>query len=209
MEDPPQLIVLAGPNGAGKSTAAAYLLPRGMIFVNADEVAKTLPGYPAPAVDLLAARLVLEQMASLEQGRVSFALETTLASRSLAPRVNRLREIGYHLRLMFLFVPSADLSVRRVAFRVLRGGHSIPEATIRRRYRSGIKNFFELYRPVADKWTVYDTTVAGPPRMIAEGIMDGVIQIDEPDLWENLNERGRHGAQSDGQGDIRTMGRDG
>jgi predicted ABC-type ATPase len=38
-DSPPQVIVLAGPNGAGKSTAAAYLLPEGITFVNADEVA--------------------------------------------------------------------------------------------------------------------------------------------------------------------------
>jgi predicted ABC-type ATPase len=81
MADAPQLIVLAGPNGAGKSTAASLLLPEGLAFVNADEVAKTLPGYPSRAVDILAGRLVLEQMDNLERERASFAVETTLSSR--------------------------------------------------------------------------------------------------------------------------------
>src|SRR5438128_1653968 len=104
MEETPEVIVLAGPNGAGKSTAAAHLLPQGIVFVNADEVAKTLPGYPSTAVDIQAGRLVLEQLDALERERTSFAVETTLSSRSLAPRLARLRRLGYKFRLLFLFV---------------------------------------------------------------------------------------------------------
>ena len=154
----PSVIVLAGPNGAGKSTAAAHLLPQGITFVNADEVAKTLPGYPSIAVDMQAGRLVLEQMDELERERTSFAVETTLSSRSLAPRIARMRRSGYKFRLLFLFVPNADFSVQRVASRVRQGGHAIPEETIRRRHAAGINNFFSLYQPLADRWAVYDTT---------------------------------------------------
>ena len=50
----PLVVVIGGPNGAGKSTAAGRLLPEGMIFVNADEIAKGLPG--SPEVDRLIAR---------------------------------------------------------------------------------------------------------------------------------------------------------
>jgi predicted ABC-type ATPase len=46
MVDQPLFVVLAGPNGAGKSTAAATLLDPSLTFVNADEIAKGLPGYP-------------------------------------------------------------------------------------------------------------------------------------------------------------------
>jgi len=180
------VIVLAGPNGAGKSTAAAHLLPPGITFVNADEVAKTLPGYPSTAVDIEAARLVLEQMDELERERTSFAVETTLSSRSLAPRIARLRRSGYNFRLIFLFVPNADLSVKRVDFRVRLGGHFIPEETIRRRHGAGIKNFFALYRPLADQWSVHDTTKFGCPPVIARGRMDGIDEINDPDSWNAL-----------------------
>ena len=55
MEDrSPEILVIAGPNGAGKSTCASKYLPAGMAFLNADEVAKGLPGYPSPSADMQA-----------------------------------------------------------------------------------------------------------------------------------------------------------
>src|SRR5689334_991207 len=99
------VIVLAGPNGADKSTSAARLVPPEMPFVNADEVAKTLPGYPSRAVDLQAGPIVLEEMVRLEIDRSDYAVETTLASRSLAPRLARLRRVGYRARLLFVSLP--------------------------------------------------------------------------------------------------------
>jgi predicted ABC-type ATPase len=146
----PEILVIAGPNGAGKSTCAARYLPAGMAFLNADEVAKELPGYPSPAVDIQAGRIILEQMDEHEQRGESFAVETTLATRSLATRIVRLRQSGYRFHLIYMSSPSADFSVRRVASRVRSGGHHIPEQTIRRRYVAAIKNFVQLYRPIAD-----------------------------------------------------------
>ena len=72
MVSKPLLIVLAGPNGAGKSTAATRLLPEDSPFLNADEIAKTLPNYPSSAADLEAGRIMLEQMNEL--GRVGSKL---------------------------------------------------------------------------------------------------------------------------------------
>ncbi len=145
-------IVLAGPNGSGKSTAASALLHSSVTFVNADEIARGLPGYPSRPVDLEAGRLALARMDRLAEIRADFAFETTLASRSLASRVTRLKSAGYFFQLIFLCAPNADFSVQRVASRVSAGGHDVPEETIRRRYRAGLVNFCELYRPLADRW---------------------------------------------------------
>jgi len=190
LESQLQVIVIAGPNGAGKSTAAAYLLPAGMTYVNADEIAKALPNYPSRNADIEAGRLVLEQLEDLELHRASFAVETTLAGRTLAPRVARLRQAGYRFRLIFVWLPSADLSVQRVASRVRSGGHDIPEATIRRRYDSGLSNFFSLYQPIADKWTVLETARGGTPAIIAEGRIGGDVRIEDPVLWLRVQEGG-------------------
>ena len=184
-------IVIAGPNGAGKSTAAAHLPPADMAFINADEVAKTLPNYPSRDADLAAGRIVLEQMDEHERRRDEFAVETTLAGRTLAARVARLRTIGHRFRLAFLFVPDASISVARVAGRVRLGGHHIPEDTIRRRHGLGIANFFRLYQPIADDWAVFDTTLLGPPRTIAEGTMGRVTGIADPDAWQLMQRRSR------------------
>jgi predicted ABC-type ATPase len=181
--DKPLIIVVAGPNGAGKSTAAAHLLPPGITFLNADEMAKLIPGYPSQAADIQAGRLLLSQMDELEGNRASFSVETTLASRSLAPRITRLRSIGYEFRLSFAFLPDPEMAVSRVAGRVRQGGHNIPIETIRRRYRAGILNFFELYQPLADQWFVFDTTSPAPLKLIAEGIMGEVARVEELVSW--------------------------
>ena len=186
----PTFVVLGGPNGAGKSTAAAVLLPPEMTFVNADEVAKGLPSYPSHTADLEASRLILEQMDCLEADRADFAVETTLAGRSLAARAARLRAIGYRFRLIFVTIPEADLSVSRVAFRVANGGHHIPGDTIRRRFIAGPRNFFRMYRPVADKWEVYETSEVGRPILIAEGNMEEGPKILDPASWDEFRRRG-------------------
>jgi predicted ABC-type ATPase len=139
----PIFIVIAGPNGAGKSTPASLLLPPDMPFLNADEIAKGLPGYPSNSADMEASRIVLKEMDEHENDHRGFAFETTLASRSLAPRIVRLRQSGFLFRLAFAFLPDLNLAVARVAGRVRLGGHHIPEETIRRRYRAGLANFFK------------------------------------------------------------------
>ena len=190
----PLIIVIAGPNGAGKSTAAASIVPPDMPFLNADEIAKGLAGYPSQAADIQAGRILLSQMDDLEEKRGDFAVETTLASRSLAPRIARLRRSGYLFRLAFAFLPDPDLAVVRVAGRVRQGGHNIPEDTIRRRYRAGIANFFNIYLPLADQWHVFDTTRPSPLRMIAEGIIGEPVHVEDPSLWHLIQERSRDGS---------------
>lgn len=181
----PLIIVLAGPNGAGKSTAAAHLLPESIPFVNADDIAKKLPNYPSPQADIAAGRIVLARLDELGAARSDFAFETTLASLSLAARVTALRKSGYVLRLIFLWTPHPEFSIRRVAARVKAGGHHIPEETIRRRHKAGIINFFGRYQAIADKWEVYDNT-RPHPSLIAEGTMQTTRAIFDPMIWARM-----------------------
>src|SRR5438874_708474 len=101
---PPHIVVIAGPNGAGKSTVAPYLLSRTTSFINADEIAKELTTAASRNVDIQAGRLLLQRLDELEQQRANIAVETTLASRSLAPRIARLRANGYRFYLFFVWL---------------------------------------------------------------------------------------------------------
>ncbi|MCY2996183.1 MAG: hypothetical protein NTY19_51290 [Planctomycetota bacterium] len=92
------------------------------------------------------------RLRELAARRRDFAFETTLASRSLAPWLAELVRGGYEFHLVFLWLPSEDFAVQRVADRVRMGGHSVPEATVRRRYERGLRNFFRLYQPLAATW---------------------------------------------------------
>ncbi len=109
----------------------------------------------------------VSQLHDLAEQRLDFAFETTLASRSFAPWLQRLGTSGYAVHFFFLWLPSADFAVQRVADRVRAGGHNVPEETVRRRYRTGLKNFFKLYEPIASTWRLYDAS--GPePTLVAE-----------------------------------------
>src|SRR5207247_5722706 len=120
-------LVIGGPNAAGKTTTAPRLLQQALEvseFVNADAIALGLSAFRPDTAALAAGRAMLARLQVLAESRADFAFETTLASRSFAPWLRRLRTSGYHVHLAFLALPDADLAVARVAGRVRSGGHS-------------------------------------------------------------------------------------
>jgi predicted ABC-type ATPase len=185
----PHLIVIAGPNGAGKSTTAPSLL-KGTLkvteFVNADLIAQGLSGFQPEGAAFHAGRVMLERIHFLAKKNIDFAFETTLASRTFARWIIDLRKTGYDFHLVFLWFPNEDFAVARVAERVRMGGHNVPEDTIRRRYRSGIKNFFSLYMPIADTWFFYDNSSGLSPRLVAYGEKGKSLIANDPLLWHNI-----------------------
>lgn len=121
--------------------------------------------------------------------RVSFAFETTLASRSFAPWLRDLRDSGYAVHLFFLWLSSPDLAVQRVAYRVRSGGHNVPADTIRRRYRGCVRNFFSLYQPIVSSWTVYNCS--GPrSQLVAEGLESAPVKVYDRDVWAVVQRQG-------------------
>jgi predicted ABC-type ATPase len=185
-EKNPHVIVIAGPNGAGKSTTAPMLL-KGTLgvteFVNADVIAQGLSAFQPESAAFHAGRVMLERLHYLANERVDFAFETTLASRSFAPWIAKLKQSGYTFHLVFLWLPNPDFAVARVAERVRMGGHDVPEETIRRRYNKGIENFFRLYRPLSVTWRIYDNSEPSWPRIVADGRGDANETIYDPKTW--------------------------
>src|SRR5205823_1595475 len=154
--------------------------------VNADIIARGLAGFSADAAALEAGAIMLRRVHQLADQGVSFGFETTLASRTFAPWLRGLIQNGYHFHLIFLWLPHADMAVFRVAQRVRRGGHSVPESTIRRRFVLGLKNLRHLYCPLAATWRVYDNSQRGVPQLIAAGKSAGTVKIVDPDKWDTI-----------------------
>ena len=182
----PGVVVLGGPNGAGKSTAAPRLL-RGSLrveeFVNADTLAQGLSAFRPQEVALEAGRITLARLDSLESQRKSFAFESTLASHALVRRLRRLKQRGYSVHVVYLWLPTVDLALARVAERVRTGGHDVPAETVRRRFDRGRRNFFTLYRPLADTWRLYDASAITGPRLAATGGQEEPTQLRDPRTW--------------------------
>ena len=188
----PNLFVISGPNGAGKSTIAPKLLAgdrRVEEFVNADLIAVKIGGKGAASSDLRAGKIMLQRVEELVAKGHDLAFETTLASRTLLRRIESMRKNGYVFHLIFLWLPSAEMAVQRVASRVRDGGHSIPEAVVRRRYDRSLRNFFNRYRPIADSWLMLDNSGVPEPRPIAWRNVGGPIHIVRDSPWEQLRNR--------------------
>ena len=188
----PNVVVIAGPNGAGKSTAAPLLIGERLgiaEFVNADVIAAGLSAFAPERVPIEAGRIMLRRLNDLAAAGADFAFETTLASRSFAPWIAKLRRArGYRFHLAFLWLPSADMAVRRVSGRVRHGGHAVPPVDVRRRYERGIANFFELYAPIADSWEMHQNS-SPPPELIAAKEGDAPIRFGNRALWESIQNR--------------------
>ncbi len=186
---PPNVIVLAGPNGAGKSTAAPALLRDSLgltEFVNPDVIAQGLSAFAPQGAAMEASRIMLARLRDLATRRASFAFETTLASRSLAGWLKQRLQEGYLFHLVFLWLPTADQAVARVAERVRRGGHAVPTSTVRRRYDRGLANFFERYRPLATTWRLYDNSGPAGPRLVAVGAGRNTIAVLDQRTWSQV-----------------------
>ena len=174
----PNLYIIAGCNGAGKTTASFNVLPQILNcreFVNADEIAKGLSPFCPESVAIQAGKLMLERIETLMADGVSFAIETTLATRSYKNLVLKAQEKGYNVSLLFFWLKSPEVACERVAHRVAEGGHNIPIETIFRRYWLGLENLFQIFMPIVDYWALYDNNFQ--PNLIADidGVYDNLL----------------------------------
>lgn len=150
----PTCWIISGPNGAGKTTFALEYLPKVAQcrrFINADLIAAGLSPL-APEQQLLAAsRLFLREITDCIAIRQDFAFETTLAGRSYLKLIAQLQRDGWRVELIYLALPSVEMSRLRVAERVAHGGHNIPAYDIVRRFPRSIYNLFRVFAPLVNQ----------------------------------------------------------
>jgi predicted ABC-type ATPase len=183
----PRVIVFAGPNGAGKTTHAEPILRELGIetFVNADYIARGLSGRNTEAVAFEAGRIMLRRLHQLAGDGADFGFESTLSSRTFAPFLRELKRQGYSVSLFYFSLKSAALAVRRVKLRVRLGGHDVPADIVKRRFERSIANFFSLYQPLMDEWTIFDNSNDGEARFVASHNGPNLI-VEEEQTWQRL-----------------------
>jgi len=183
----PQVYVIAGPNGAGKTTFAHQFLPRYArcnTFLNADYLALGFSPLAPERAAFVAGRFVLKRMQELVRRGEDFGLETTLSGKTYARVFREMKARGYEIHLFFLWLPNVDMAIARVASRVAKGGHDVPEPVIRRRFDLGLRNMFALYRPLLDSWMIFDNSDM-PPKTIATE-EKGRLKISLPGIYESM-----------------------
>ena len=167
----PVCFIIAGPNGAGKTTFAREFLPKEAgcpTFVNVDLIAAGLSPFAPEIASIRAGRLMLKEIESHVRRGESFAFETTLSGRHYMQMIPRWQNVGYRVKLVFLYLPDVAIAIGRVRVRVKQGGHSVPEDIIRRRYETGWRNFQEVYKNLVDTWVLYDNS-GERPVLVDEG----------------------------------------
>jgi len=156
-----KIIIIAGPNGAGKTTFARSFLPKeaGVLrFINADLIATGLSPFLPDTMAITAGRLMLQEIGGCISRSDSFAFETTLSGLAWLQHIKQWQSLGYLVILYFLSLQKVQLALLRVAERVKQGGHNIPEAVIRRRFKEGLFKFEQYYKPAVNEWTHYDNS---------------------------------------------------
>lgn len=183
----PRVVIFAGPNGAGKSTHAdAILAALGVdTFVNADYIARGLSGRNTDAVAFEAGRIMLKRLRQLGDAKVDFAFESTLSSRTFAKFLRELKAEGYAVVIYYFSLANAQLAIRRVRLRVTMGGHNVTADVVRRRFGRSLHNFFDLYQPLADEWTLFDNSTSPQARTVAAKIINQ-ITVTETAIWHKL-----------------------
>jgi predicted ABC-type ATPase len=190
----PRVAILAGINGSGKTTASRAILAETLgipTFADADAIARGLNAFNPEGVAMAAGRILLDWLRELAERREDFAFETTLAGKAYASWLESLRATGYEVYLFYHWLDGPETAIGRVASRVAKGGHYIPDATIRQRYARSARNFFDLYRPLADQWRVYDNS-HGLRRLVALGSA-GQEYVLDGDTWLDIQRSAGHG----------------
>ncbi len=195
--------MIGGPNGAGKTTIARDVLFDVLDvaeFVNADSIAAGLSGFEPERAAISAGRIMLARLRELAEREppVRFAFESTLASRSFAPWIDKLISRGFEFHVLYAWLRSPELAIRRVRARVRSGGHSVPPDVVRRRYARSAVNFMTLYRPLAERagtWRVFDNS-RRELRVIAHGGTGTAPTIVDARVFAGLEEVAHGGAPS-------------
>jgi predicted ABC-type ATPase len=164
---PARLYVLAGVNGAGKSSIGGTAIrAAGGEYYNPDEAACALiaanPGLGQPKANAAAweqGRKLLER--AIDQ-RLDFNFETTLGGNTMPRLLAEAASRGIEVRIFYIGLGSAGAHIERVRQRVRAGGHDIPEADIRRRYRHSLLNLVQLL-PALTELRVYDNSATADP----------------------------------------------
>jgi len=174
----PSVYIIAGPNGAGKTTFAREFLPKYADcrnFINADLIAAGMSPFAPESAAFWAGRLMLQEIELSMRRGVDFGFETTLSGRTYLRVIQRLKEGGYQVHFFYLWVASVELALARIRERVLRGGHDVPEAVVRRRFDRSITNFLVHYRLLADRWILFDNS--SPKPAIVASQKQGLLRV--------------------------------
>lgn len=150
-------IVFAGPNGSGKSSVRDAVANPVEVVIDPDRIARDINPANSRSADNPAGRAALRLFEeTVAQGR-SLSMETTLTGHSAVMRMQRAKDAGYEVSLIYVALQDPELNVRRVAARVRQGGHAIAPDVVRKRVGTSLANLPRALA-IADQAIVLDNS---------------------------------------------------
>lgn len=186
----PILTILAGVNGAGKSSVGGQALRDcGAEYFNPDEHARRLRAkQPSLAQETANALSWAYGKAKLEEAIATgadFSFESTLGGKTITNLLIHAAQTSHQIDIWFVGLASVELHLARVAQRVSKGGHPIPETDIRKRWIGSHGNIIRLI-PFVTTLRVFDNSVEVPagdvpnPTLLLS-IEEGELAYPDPD----------------------------
>ena len=150
------LYIIAGANGSGKTTfAMTFAQLQNLKFINADEIAKEYDPNDIQKHKMKAGKKFFEELYIFLEKQESFIIETTLSGKYLIKIINKAKQKGFRVSLIYLFLETKTENIYRVKNRVLKGGHDVPTEDIVRRYYRSMKLFENTYKHLVDEWMLF------------------------------------------------------
>ena len=181
-------ILIAGVNGAGKSTLF-YSLDElnDMPKINTDDIIKEIGKWDNFSDVLRAGKIAVGRIEQYIAEGITFNQETTLCGKSILKNIRKAKKEGYFVEVHYVGVDTVEIAKERVRYRVLNGGHGIPEKDIERRYIETFQNLKDIFEE-CDLIAFYDNSVEFRRFAIYEKGKQVMISEDVPRWFNNVLE---------------------
>ncbi len=186
----PTLCIIAGPNGSGKTTTTIQLLANewaaDSIYINPDNIAQEIYGdWNSPEAVLKAAQLATDRRYECLEKHNSFVFETVFSSQEKLEFIHKAKVAGFFIRFFFVCTDDPSINAKRIAQRVMEGGHEVPISKIISRYYKSIANATRAIR-IVDRAYIYDNSIDNEIPTLLYRTVEGKVAkkyVDDIPLW--------------------------